>query len=1790
MAHFTVSSDGRIHREKTKKEKEQQAAKAKKEAATQLKQSRSNYQNYVSGERNRIISNQNRQQFDRGASLADRLAPIDQLRQKQQERRNKQQEQNNYNKYVTDRLKQDQNRIKYGPDELPRNNQIQNRQNDLEQRASQNAAALKQASQTDTAKELKKDVRIKQNEYNIANYLENQAKVDQEKTTNFDRLVNPIVSGLGELTDFSRLTGTQDVYDYETGKKTFLPNRREIKQQKVRRDSKGAWGYYNDLSYNFSKALGAKVLDTVTFGGGTALYYGNIIDDGVQEARQLGYSKNESLAYGTTVGIIAGTLDKTLDSFGGLAGKQLFGLKVPTLTEGVDKMFTKVLGNKTASTLFSNITREAASEFIEEFADNTAKYAINADKSDYDSFMDMIAKTLPDAFYSAVVGAGSGAVGRFAERNTVDMQERLKALDDYKATLEGIQPQSIPEAQYKEDQLSQVDNQLSELNSKYESGDVKRKKTNTQMEEEAIKALEEQKNKNKTAPNTTEQVAVENKEEVEKTEPEQEIKTKENIKSEEKKDDSISTKKEQQFEEIQKTNKMTDDQHVGIRKSSDIKTAEEAFKTTVDDDEDYLYPDFTKEEGEKALKNGKLTVYSSKPIEQGGFVSPSKQMAQDYAGNGEVYSQEVNINDVAWIDSNEGQLAKISTETTQETDKTNYNIPETKEADKIVAKITEDSTPEQKEKVEQVLTNNPPKNKTVTKFDDGTTVITPSEKTREGGVESASKYLNDSVSQQQAKDVEIENKKRRKSYDNLEKQYASQENTEMVEYIKQIKENDLYTVEHSSYEIFKEQVKLLEDPEDYYKKYTEKIEKIDSKNVDEIKKLQYEQIAMLRYFGDMKSPGYNPTLANDISVAFAQEGTDIAQAMATRKQMYDSSPQQIAMRTQQTLNSMFREEAKNHEGDVDWLNKNDPLKNPDSPYKMTETQFATVNYYANKLDSIEDKTSVEYLNTYGQLHNYIQSLFADNKITGKLKSLTITNVLASTRIWAQNIIGNFVNLAQFNGIDKLVATSVDKVISKKTDMRSVGMSFEGDIEFIKGFKQGITDSWSEFTNDITLSKFSSKFTDSNTTNIRDLGKKDFGKTFNDESPVGHALNRYQDFVNFALNLGDRPFAEGYYAQSIRNQRMLNAQIDAQASGKNTVYYASLNSDTNKYEVRYFDGDGKKINTFMTEDQYKNFSKTAVEEELTEQMCKIAEKEALENTYQNDNKITKAALKVKDGLNDIFHIGDYGFGDMVLKFTRTSSNFGKMLYEHSPLATKQLVKDVRALNRNIKAGTATVELQHKVSREAGKLFGGAITMGIVGALDWAGIIKIEGDHDDKKGDKFKESAMGSQEFSVKLPGGNYNYKISNDSTIGSLARLGKTAEELAKDGNDILEILSNMTAPFTNELIDVSFMSSILDLNNSYSDPFDNLAKKVAAQPSNLIPSMVKDVSFAIDNYTQRNTYDENLSQYMINQIVNKTPFRGMDFDKNTPIGHIKGLSGKTTAWGEVKTVGGDFLSSVWNTWLTGDTLSKIKNDKISNEIMDVYLNTNNTDAIPSLTNTKKFSYNKKEFDLSEKEQNKYMTTYGKTSYKAVRDLMKTNQYKNATDEQKVKLLDKAYDYAREKAIQTYLEKQGIPYNNYKQKDGKYTQYKKPVFEEIIENDISIEEATYKRNYNNSYKLKTAITNFDNYQEIAKNIKDIKKAYKGQPYKLRRYAVQTYINELEGLDSVQKAMLAKKEHSKSDYASYDDKILSYIKSLDLTDDEYQYMYKNLGLGGYWSMYYVDKTKPKKTKRTRRKRKR
>lgn len=115
-------------------------------------------------------------------------------------------------------------------------------------------------------------------------------------------------------------------------------------------------------------------------------------------------------------------------------------------------------------------------------------------------------------------------------------------------------------------------------------------------------------------------------------------------------------RKTAQFDIIRQSNPFDAElgDHTWIKSADDILTYPEAIDNFggVED----VTPDFRAADVQAALDGGEVTVYSSYPIEQGTFVTPSRMEAQNYAGDGaQVYSRRVPLSDVAWIDEVQGQ-------------------------------------------------------------------------------------------------------------------------------------------------------------------------------------------------------------------------------------------------------------------------------------------------------------------------------------------------------------------------------------------------------------------------------------------------------------------------------------------------------------------------------------------------------------------------------------------------------------------------------------------------------------------------------------------------------------------------------------------------------------------------------------------------------------------------------------------------------------------------------------------------------------------------------------------------------------------------------------------------------------------------------------------------------------------------------------------------------------------------------------------------------------------------------
>ena len=118
---------------------------------------------------------------------------------------------------------------------------------------------------------------------------------------------------------------------------------------------------------------------------------------------------------------------------------------------------------------------------------------------------------------------------------------------------------------------------------------------------------------------------------------------------------NLSGRKAAQLATIERSNPFDPElgAHTWIRSAEDILTYREAIDNFggVDD----VTPDFRASDVQRALDSGYMTVYSSYPIELGTFVTPSYMEAQNYAGDGRVYSKRVPLDDVAWLDEVQGQ-------------------------------------------------------------------------------------------------------------------------------------------------------------------------------------------------------------------------------------------------------------------------------------------------------------------------------------------------------------------------------------------------------------------------------------------------------------------------------------------------------------------------------------------------------------------------------------------------------------------------------------------------------------------------------------------------------------------------------------------------------------------------------------------------------------------------------------------------------------------------------------------------------------------------------------------------------------------------------------------------------------------------------------------------------------------------------------------------------------------------------------------------------------------------------
>ena len=123
-------------------------------------------------------------------------------------------------------------------------------------------------------------------------------------------------------------------------------------------------------------------------------------------------------------------------------------------------------------------------------------------------------------------------------------------------------------------------------------------------------------------------------------------------------ENSEKSHKQKQLEIIEKFNPRDNtlsSSHTWIDSVDDIHTYDEVANPNED-----VTPDFKANDIQNVLDTGEMIVYSSHPIEKGTWVTPSLMEAQNYAENGQIYSERISTNDVAWVDNIQGMYAPVN--------------------------------------------------------------------------------------------------------------------------------------------------------------------------------------------------------------------------------------------------------------------------------------------------------------------------------------------------------------------------------------------------------------------------------------------------------------------------------------------------------------------------------------------------------------------------------------------------------------------------------------------------------------------------------------------------------------------------------------------------------------------------------------------------------------------------------------------------------------------------------------------------------------------------------------------------------------------------------------------------------------------------------------------------------------------------------------------------------------------------------------------------------------------------
>lgn len=560
----------------------------------------------------------------------------------------------------------------------------------------------------------------------------------------------------------------------------------------------------------------------------------------------------------------------------------------------------------------------------------------------------------------------------------------------------------------------------------------------------------------------------------------------------------------------------------------------------------------------------------------------------------------------------------------------------------------------------------------------------------------------------------------------------------------------------------------------------------------------------------------------------------------------------------------------------------------------------------------------------------------------KIVSLLMDNMLGNFRtLITRNAGGNAMFSAPEAIRENFVAAPIDKLVSLKTKARTTYASpFAKSKAWAGGAKKGVSEMVSDIKNGVHTARSG-----------ENTSWQAQQKTFRDKG-FGKLGNAYDNFVGSMLEAGDRPFYEAAFAAKMTDLEKARSQ------GKLTK-----------------DFQGKDFDTYAPQ---------------------VARQAALEAVFQNNGTVAQAFSNIATGLGKLSKgtLGTASLQQSALPFTKTPGNLVERAIEYSPFGVLK-----NAVQTGHEKRTGTFNQQRFVTETSRNVVGSAI-FALAGSLVASGMLRGALPDDKDEAEALKNA--GEQAYSIRIGDKNYSYSwipVIGPALAGA-ADFYQTMNDM--DSNKAAAVWNAAEGYLNSAIFEQSSLSSLPDLfGGSYSTPIEGIGKTFASLPSQMVPSLVRQVATATDPYERQTYVKGNTIESQLNSIKASIPW----LRQTLPI--------KVDEQGNEKlnSQGRGLGSRLAENMILPYKVTQQQSNDVRDELMRLKKATGETTQFQNKI-TYAVEHDGEKKNLTAMESMQYQKIYGQESTKAIRELMASDTYKGLSDKEKVRAITEINSYAK----------------------------------------------------------------------------------------------------------------------------------------------------------------------------------